>query len=137
MVDGLDSGELAKRSGVRLQTVRYYERRGLLPKPPRTQAGYRKFPSATVGRIRFIKRAQELGFQLDEIQELLSLRVDPHTTCADIKKRAEAKIENIDARIRHLRDIKGALARLASACRGKGPVGACPILEELDAKEAL
>ena len=74
-------GELARRSGVNLETVRYYERRGLLPKPPRTPAGYRAFPAASVRRVRFIRQAQALGFTLAEIKELLALRVDPDTTC--------------------------------------------------------
>jgi len=134
-VTGLTSGELAKRSGVNLQTIRYYEERGLLPKPPRTQSGYRTFPTDAVHRIRFIKRAQELGFQLDEIQELLSLRIDPSTTCADVRRRAEIKIGDVNARIERLRAVKKALVRLAAACSGRGPVGECPILESLDSKE--
>lgn len=134
---GLTSGELAKRSGVKLQTIRYYEQRGILPTPPRTQSGYRTFPADAVHRIRFIKRAQALGFQLDEIQELLSLRVDPSTTCADVRLRAEAKIDDVNAKIERLRAMKKALVRLAAACSRRGPVGECPILESLDSKDVL
>ena|SRR5437867_2083381 len=134
-MSGLTTGEVAKQNGVNLQTIRYYEQRGLLPKPPRTQSGYRTFPSDAVRRIRFIKRAQELGFQLDEIRELLSLRVDPRTSCSEVRRRAEAKIADTEAKIRHLYAMKRALARLAAACSGRGPVGECPILEALD-KEA-
>ena len=136
-VTGLTSGELAKRSSVNLQTIRYYEQQGLLPTPPRTQSGYRSFPADTVHRIRFIKRAQELGFQLDEIRELLSLRIDPSTTCAEVRRHAEAKIEDVNARIQRLRAMKKALTRLAAACSGRVPVGECPILESLDSKEVL
>ncbi len=77
-------GEVAKRSGLGLETIRFYERKGLIEEPPRTDSGYRQFPEDVVARIRFIRRAKELGFKLSEISELLSLRVDPDTTCADV-----------------------------------------------------
>ena len=83
----ITTSELARQSDVNLETIRYYERKGLLPKPPRSTSGYRQFSRDSVRRVRFIKRAQELGFSLKEIQELLALRIAPGSTRADIRKR--------------------------------------------------
>ena len=83
----LRSGELAKQAGVNVETLRVYERKGILPQPPRRASGYREYPPDAVDRIRFIKRAQELGFTLKEIKELLELGADPQTTCADLRAR--------------------------------------------------
>jgi Hg(II)-responsive transcriptional regulator len=131
-MDQLKTSEVARRGGVNLETIRYYERRGLLPKPPRTAAGYRTFSQETVRRLRFVKRAQALGFSLKEIKELLSLRAAPKARCADVRARAEVKIAEIDAKIRALEAMRKALERLTAACRGRGSVSACPILESLD-----
>ena len=128
----LTIGQLAKRSLVNIETVRYYERRGLIPKPPRRESGYRQFSEDTVARIRFIKHAQEVGFTLKEIEELLSLRVDPATTCGDIKRHAEAKIAEVENKIKALKTMKAALIKLKAACRGRGPTSECPILDALD-----
>ena len=100
-------GELAREAGVGVQTVRYYERRRLLPTASRRASGYREFTRGALERLRFIRRAQELGFTLAEIAELLALRLDPHTTAADVKARAEQKIEEIDRRIHDLERIRG------------------------------
>jgi len=125
-------GELARRAGVGVQTVRYYERRRLLPEAARRASGYREFTPAALDRLRFIRRAQELGFTLAEIAELLALRLDPRTTAADVKARARGKIAEIDAKIRDLERIRHALAHLAGRCRGgRGPAGDCPLLEAL------
>jgi len=131
----LTIGEVAKRSGIGLETVRFYERKGLIEEPPRTDSGYRQYPAAVVARLRFIKRAKELGFSLKEILELLSLRVDPDTTCADVKKRADLKILNIEQKISTLQTMKRALTKLAASCTGSGPSSDCPILEALDTSE--
>jgi MerR family mercuric resistance operon transcriptional regulator len=128
----LTIGRLAKEAGVNLETVRYYERRGLLPKPPRTASGYRLFPSDATRRLKFIRRAQELGFSLKEIRELLSLRVSRSSTSKDIRARAHAKIADIEAKIKSLESIKKTLRNLASICEGCVPVDECPILESLD-----
>jgi len=120
--------------GVNLETIRYYERQGLLAKPPRTGGGYRIFPSDAARRLRFIKRAQELGFSLSEIRELLALRTRPGTKQADIKARAEAKIADIDRKIQTLQAMKSALRRMTERCEGCGPLPDCPILESLDAR---
>jgi MerR family mercuric resistance operon transcriptional regulator len=128
----LTIGQLAKKAGVNIETIRYYERRGLIPKPFRRESGYRQYTRHTLTRIQFIKRAKELGFSLREILELLSLRLDPDTTCGDIKKRAEIKIADIEEKIRILRRMKRALITLAMECKDSGPAGECPILEVLD-----
>jgi len=87
----LTIGQVAKRSGIGIETLRYYERKGLVEEPPRTESGYRQYPEDVVARIRFIRRAKELGFKLSEISELLSLRVDPNTTCgADLPDQLSA-----------------------------------------------
>ena len=131
-MDGLTSSDVAKQGGVNLETIRYYERRGLLPKPPRTAAGYRAFDAEAVRRIRFIKQAQALGFTLKEVRELLRLRVDPRRSCSDVRARAEAKLADIEEKIRSLHAMKKTLARFIAACSGRGPVSGCPILEALD-----
>lgn len=125
-------GRLAKEAGVNLETVRYYERRGLLPRPPRSESGYRLFPDEAAGRLRFIRRAQELGFSLAEIRELLSLRVSRTAKRTDVRRRAEAKIADIDAKLKSLDSMKRALRKLTRACAGCGPIAECPILESLD-----
>src|SRR5947199_6086136 len=136
-MDGFKTSEIAKQGGVNLETIRYYERRGLLPKPPRAPSGYRVFSSDAVRRVRFIKRAQGLGFSLKEIKALLALRVDPRSSCGDVRKRAETKIGEIEAKVRMLLGMKKALGRLTAACAGRGRVSHCPILESLDAEDRL
>ena len=125
------TGQLAKRANVNVETIRYYERRGIIPEPPRRESGYRQYPDDAVARIQFVKRAQELGFTLKEIQELLNLRVDPETPCAVVKNRADLKIMDIEEKLRSLKRIKKALNQLAASCSGRGPVGDCPILQAL------
>src|SRR6266699_3371985 len=132
----LTIGRLAREAVVNLETVRYYERRGLLPKPPRSASGYRLFPSVAAQRLRFIRRAQELGFSLKEIRELLSLRVSRSTTSRDIRAQAEAKIADIEAKIRSLESMKKTLRKLKGVCDGCAPLAKCPILESLDRENA-
>src|SRR6266536_5047273 len=129
--DHISTSELGKRGEVNLETIRYYERTGLLSKPPRTNSGYREFSPDSVRRVRFIKRSQELGFSLKEIKELLALRIAPGSTRADVRKRAEAKIADIEEKVQHLRAMKKALVRLTESCCGSGPASECPILENL------
>ena len=128
----LTIGRLAQLVGVNLETIRYYERQGLLPAPPRTAAGYRVFPRESARRLRFIKRAQELGFSLNEIAELLALRMQPGTKQTDMRMRAEAKISDIEQKIRTLQAMKKTLRQLTDRCEGCGPLSDCPILESLD-----
>jgi MerR family mercuric resistance operon transcriptional regulator len=131
----LTIGQVARQAGVGVETVRFYERQGLLEEPSRRESGYRQYPTDVVAQLRFIKRAKELGFSLKEIRELLALRVDPATTCAEVKQQAEAKIADIEGRIASLTRMKKALVKLAAVCRGQGPTSECPILDALD-KEA-
>jgi len=128
----LTIGRLAKEAGVNLETVRFYERRGLLPRPPRSASGYRLFPAEAARRLRFIRRAQELGFSLKEVGELLSLRVSRRTTSAAIRARAEAKIAGIQEKIRNLKSMKKTLQKLTKVCDGCAPLAECPILDSLD-----
>ena len=134
-VAGLTIGRVARGAGLAIDTVRYYEREGLLEKPARTDAGYRQYSADAVARLRFIRQAKELGFSLNEIKELLSLRVAPGKSCADVKARAEHKIADVEQRIAQLKRIKRALAKLATACSGSGPTSECPILEALETRE--
>ena len=134
-MEGLTIGEVAKAVHVNVETLRYYERRKLLGAPPRTEANYRQYPEETVKRVRFIKRAQELGFLLKEIAELLALRVDPATSCGDVKKRAEVKIAGVEAKIQTLERMRKALKKLVASCSGRGPTSTCPILEALETTE--
>lgn len=131
-MEPLTRGELAERCAVNSETVRYYEQRGLIPKPSRSAGNYRLYNQDTVRRIRFIKRAQDLGFTLREIKELLSLRSAPSTGCADVLDRAEAKARNIDEKIRALQGIRRALSKLVSDCPGRGELSECPILSALE-----
>lgn len=132
---GLTIGQLAKEAGVKIETVRYYERRGLVPEPPRRESGYRQYPEGAIARIQFIKRAQELGFSLKEILELLSLRVDRQTTCGNVKQRAEAKISDIERKMADLKRMEQALVKVTNACSGRGPTSECPILDAMNPKE--
>lgn len=133
----LKIGEIAELGGVNLQTVRYYEREKLLPAPPRLPSGYRVYSTDTVRRVRFIKRAQELGFTLAEIRELLSLRVDESRDSATVRKLALKKIADIEEKMRSLGAMKTALQHLTERCSGRGPASECPILEGIDSEEAL
>lgn len=134
-MERLTRGQVAERTGVGSEALRYYERKGLLPEPPRTPSGYRQYPPEVVYRIRFIRRAQEIGFSLSEVAELLELRVDPKTDCRDVRARALAKLQEVDAKVRDLERMRGILSDLASACAGEGPTTDCPILESLELAE--
>lgn len=134
-MEELTIGQLAKKANVNLETIRYYERQGLIPEPPRSKSGYRLYSWDAVVRTQFIKRAQALGFSLKEISELLSLRVEPGTTCGEVKGRVQVKIEDVEKRIADLEKMRAALIRLSKRCTGAGPVSKYPILEELNARE--
>lgn len=125
-------GLVADKAGVNIQTVRFYERKGLIPPAPRSAGGYRQYDEDAVKRILFIKHAQEIGFSLREIEELLSLRVDTHTTCADVQGRAEEKVQEVEEKILKLEQVKQALLRLVVLCDTGKSVTDCPILEALD-----
>lgn len=130
--DTLTTGEVADQADVTVQTVRYYERRGLLPEPPRSSGGFRQYSPDDVDRIRFIKRAQDLGFTLEEANELLDLRVTPDADRADVRAVAQDKIDEVEAKIQALRRIRDSLDELVEACEGHGSTSDCPILDALE-----
>lgn len=130
-MNGLTIGRLAKQVGIGIETVRFYERQGLIDEPPRTDSNYRIYPEEEVKRLQFIKRAKDLGFTLKEIKELIELQHDPDASKADFKKRTKDKIENIKMRIRDLTRVQAALEHLTGSCSGHGPLSGCPILEAL------
>lgn len=130
-------GQLADEVGVNLQTIRYYEREKLLPEPARLPSGYRVYPADSARRVRFIKRAQELGFSLDEIRELLSLRVDAKRDRSAVRAIAKAKVAQIDAKIETLTAIRKGLLTITDHCSGHGPAKDCPILLSIDSDEEL
>ena len=127
----LTIGQLAEQAGVHTETVRYYERRGLLAQPPRRAAGYRQYSPDYVARINFIKRAQQLGFSLKEIGELLALRVESTAVCSEVQQKAVSKIEDIKAKIQLLQQMKKTLTDLVSACEANQITSACPMLDAL------
>ncbi len=132
----LTIGQVAKEAGVGVETLRYYEREGLVKEPPRRVSGYRQYPEDVVKRIHFIKRAQELGFSLKEIAELLALRVDPQTPSLEVKRRAEAKLADIERKVEELLRMKRALEQITQLCTGQGPISDCPILDVLEREDA-
>ena len=131
-MSSLTIGKVAKESGVGIETVRFYEREGLLEQPARKSSGYRQYDPEAIARLRFIKQAQRLGFTSREIKELLALKLDPDATRKQVKDRAVAKIADIDQRIADLKRMKRALAPLIEACDGKGMLEGCPILDAIE-----
>lgn len=123
---------MAKKSGVNIETVRYYERRGLIPQPPRTESGYRQFSDKTIKRIKFVKRAQELGFSLEEIQKLLEISdFEANFDSYEVQQFATEKIKQLEVKIADLQQIKSVLETLSKKCPGSGPIQGCPIMEKL------
>ena len=130
----LSIGEVARQTGVGVETVRFYERADLIDEPLRRDSGYRQYSHDVIPRIRFIKRARELGFSLSEIKDLFSLRIDPTTTCSDVRERVVMKISDIEHKIRDLVKMKDALESLKQACdRNPDTATECPFLDALDA----
>src|SRR5881296_4572840 len=128
----LTISQVATAAEVNVQTIRYYERRGLVPTPRRTPAGYRQYAEDAVARLRFIKHAQELGFSLQEVQELLALRVRHGAACDVVERKTRQKIDVVQQRIRDLQRMKHTLERLAAACVVRRPTDDCPILDVLE-----
>ncbi len=125
-------GQLAKKANVNIETIRYYERRGLLPEPLRNKSGHRQYSIKDLRRTKFIKRTQSLGFSLNEISDLLSLKMEPGKTCADVKQRVKSKLKDIEEKMKTLQRMRAVLLELETNCPGKGPLNECPILETLD-----
>ena len=128
-------GAAAKRAGVGIDTIRYYEREGLLPPPRRRASGYRDYDAAAVERLRFIRRAKALGFTLEEIRELLALSTDHERGVRGVKQRAQARLAMMELRIRELQRMRRGLKKLIDECPGHGDPGGCPILDALNQGE--
>lgn len=128
----LTIGKVAKAAGIGTETVRFYERQGLIAAPPRTAAGYRQYPAETVARLRFIRRAKVLGFTLDEIGELLGLRIEGGQSCDAVRSLASEKLADIQRRLTELERMARVLRGLISSCDLDLESDACPILDALD-----
>ena len=128
-------GAVARRAGVGIDTIRYYERENLLPAPVRRASGYRDYGPDVVERLRFIRRAKDLGFTLQEIRELLALSTDREHGVKSVKQRAETRLAEVEQRIRELQRMKRGLKQLIDACPGHGALEHCPILHALGGEE--
>ncbi len=128
-------GEVARAAGIGIDAVRFYEREGLIPEPARRPSGYRMYSPDVVLSLRCIRRAKELGFSLKEISELLSLETAAEATAADVRKLAEAKLADIEERIRALQRMRRALRKATESCTGQGPTTGCSILQTLNREE--
>ena len=137
MLSGMRTSEVADQAGVNAQTLRYYERRGLLPEPPRSPGGYREYPVSAVSVLRFVKRAQELGFTLAEIEELLELADGGPDGCARARALAEAHTAVLDAKIADLQRMRDSLGALIATCELPRADRDCPMLRALDGDEAV
>jgi len=130
MASDLTIGRVAKLAGVNVETIRYYQRRGLLAEPEKPHMGYRRYPADSVKHIRFIKRAQALGFTLEEIAELL--RLEEARACAETRALAAHKMRLIDQKLTGLAAMRKALAGLVQQCDRKQPAKGCPIIQVLE-----
>ncbi|MFK2904465.1 heavy metal-responsive transcriptional regulator [Dyella ginsengisoli] len=131
----LTIGTVAKRAGVPIDTIRYYEREGLLPEPLRRASGYRSYGEGTVAQLRFIRRAKALGFTLEEIRDLLALSADRQRGVKAVKQRAEERLAAIETRIAELQRVRDGLVELVASCPGHGAPEQCPILRALNDEE--
>lgn len=137
MANPMTIARAAEKAGVGIETIRFYERRGLIAQPPKPRdGGYRHYDRGTVERIRFIRQAQDLGFSLREIEELLALRTDRHADCSDVRMQAVAKRREVERKIGQLVEIRSALDALIATCPGGGDLSACTIMEALDHRRA-
>lgn len=128
--ESMTIGQVAKQADIGIETIRFYERKGLLAKPSRRESGYRQYDEQVISQLLFIRRAQGLGFSLKEIEELLALRFNPKSTCGAVKGRAEVKIADIEQKISDLQKMRKSLLKLTNACSGgSSSVSECPILE--------
>lgn len=130
-MSGHTIGNVAKRVGIGVETVRFYERKGLVKPPPRSPAGYRLYPDAAVDRLRFVLRAKELGFTLDQIRTLLELRVGDGTSCDEVRSLASERLADVEDKLRQLQRIAGVLREVITTCDDNGRTGECPILDTL------
>lgn len=126
----LPIGSLAKRTGCKVQTIRYYEQVGLMPRPERTQGNQRLYGEAQADRLAFIRHSRELGFSLDAVRELLALSDDPHRSCEEADRIARSHLQEVKARIASLTVLKSELERMIRQCR-RGPIADCRVIEVL------
>jgi MerR family copper efflux transcriptional regulator len=131
-ISSLTIGAVAKRVGVAIDTIRYYERQGLLPEPARRASGYRSYGDGAVAQLRFIRRAKDLGFTLEEIRELLALSADRLHGVKQVKQRAKQRLAEIELRIAEWQRVRDGLAQLVESCPGHGKPESCPILAALN-----
>ena len=127
-------GQLAKQVQVGIDTVRYYERHGLLPEPPRQASGYRVYDERDVERLRFIRGAKALGFSLQEIRELHRLSIAEEGQRADVRALAKHRLQDVETKLRELQSVRDVLAELVNQCSGQGPIAGCPIIETVIAR---
>jgi len=125
-------GQLAKKANINIETIRFYERKKLLPEPERTDSGYRIYSKEDLSRLNFFSLAKDHGFSLKEIKELLDLRISKKTNCETVRSISEEKIKKVDEKIHELKRIKRALQQLVNACHKGGPTGDCPILDAFE-----
>ena len=125
-------GQVAKQSGISVETIRYYEKEGLLKEPERKESGYRQYKQEAIARLSFIQQAKELGFSLKEIGELLSIRSDENNVCNEVKQLAQEKLDNIESKLKLLQRMRKSLKKLVADCPGQAPLNECPILDALE-----
>ena len=128
-------GQIAKQSGISVETIRYYEKEELLEEPERKDSGYRQYKREAIARLSFIQQAKELGFSLREIRELLSIKSDSNTVCNDVKQLAQEKLGGIENKIKMLQRMRKSLKKLIDVCPGQAPINDCPIMEALILKD--
>lgn len=131
--DTVTIGELARLSGVGVETIRYYERERLLEQPRRPANGFRRYPAEAVDRLLFIRHAKDLGFTLDDVREILRLRTKAGAPCSAVRMKALLKVQEIDERIVDLQRLRSALVSLADRCTGEVAIESCSILAAIDA----
>ena len=124
-------GHLADKAGVAVDTVRYYEREGLLPEPARRPSGYRDYGDEELQQLRFVRRCKALGFTLEETRQLLRLNVDPEADRAEVRALTERRLADVDAKLHELQLLRDSLAELATSCSGHGTLDACPIIHRV------
>ena len=129
-------GRVAQAAGVKVATVRFYERRGIIAAPRRTASGYRQYDEAVVDRIRFVKRAQDLGFTLEEIADLLALRIEDSRSCAAVESATRSKLGQVESKMRDLERLRAVLGRLVRSCEERETTGECPVLAVLEEGKA-
>jgi MerR family transcriptional regulator, copper efflux regulator len=124
-------GHIAKQSGLSVETIRFYEQKGLIEEPERKKSGYRQYDGQAVARLTFIQQAKELGFSLKEIGELLSIKSGINTDCNAVKQLAQDKLDDVESKIKMLQRMRKSLKKLINVCPGQAPINDCPILEAL------